>query len=91
MEQVLGLSCVWITLQVVPRITGLHAGTLLGFFVLYAATAMLNHTAYDIKLWFGFTYASGAHEMHHKLCNINYGQNFMLWDVLMGTYKSYKP
>lgn len=86
-EQVLGLSCVWITLHIVPAITGLHVYTLFVFFVLYAATAMLNHTAYDVK---GLGYSSGAHEMHHRLPNCNYGQNFMVWDMLMGTYRPYQ-
>eukprot|EP00656_Telonema_subtile_P007657 TRINITY_DN13598_c0_g1_i3.p1 TRINITY_DN13598_c0_g1~~TRINITY_DN13598_c0_g1_i3.p1 ORF type:complete len:312 (-),score=81.26 TRINITY_DN13598_c0_g1_i3:329-1264(-) len=90
MEQVIGLSCVWITLHVVPMLTGLHVAALGMFFVLYAATAMLNHTAYDINLWLGFKYSSGAHEMHHRLPSCNFGQNFMIWDVLMGTYRSYQ-
>jgi len=89
-EQVIGLSCVWVALHVVPSVTGLHVGALFAFFVLYAATAMLNHTAYDIKLWMGFSYSSGAHEMHHRLPHCNYGQNFMIWDVLMGTYRKYQ-
>merc|ERR1712166_95405 len=90
LEQVLGLTCVWITLHVVPSVTGLHVAALFAFFVLYAATAMLNHTAYDIKLWMGFSYSSGAHEMHHRIPHCNFGQNFMIWDVLMGTYRKYQ-
>lgn len=89
-EQVLGLSCVWITLHVVPAITGIHVYTLFVFFVLYAATAMLNHTAYDVKGLGAYGYSSGAHEMHHRLPNCNYGQNFMVWDMLMGTYRPYQ-
>jgi len=90
LEQLIGLSCVWITIQIVPVFTGLHVAAVGIFFVLYAATAILNHTAHDVKLWLGFGYSVRTHEMHHRLSNCNYGQNFMVWDYIMGTYKEYK-
>lgn len=89
MEQLLGLSCVWITMQVVPVFSGLHVVTIMVFFVMYAATPILNHHCYDVKLWLGFGYSVGSHEMHHRLFNVNYAQNFMFWDRIMGTYKDY--
>lgn len=89
-EQLLGLSCVWVAIQLVPLVTGLHVVTVAAFFVIYAATAVANHTAHDVNLWMGFKYEVRAHEMHHRYFSCNYGQNFMLWDHLMGTFKEYK-
>ena len=90
LEQVLGLSCLWATLQIVARLTGLHAATIVVHFTLYAALAMLNHTGCDVRVKLpGFEYTVGAHEMHHRQPNCNMAQYFMFWDKLMGTYKPY--
>ena len=90
LEQVLGLSCLWATLQIVARLTGLHAATIVVHFTLYAALAMLNHTGCDVRVKLpGFEYTVGAHEMHHRQPNCNMAQYFMFWDKLYGTYKEY--
>ncbi|KAJ8602280.1 hypothetical protein CTAYLR_007847 [Chrysophaeum taylorii] len=89
-EQVIGVTCLWLTLQLVSRLTSVHALTILVHFLLYAALALLNHTNYDVRFsFFGFEYAVGAHETHHRYPQTNMAQYFMIWDKLMGTYKPY--
>ena len=89
-EQVLGLSCLYGTLELVSRLTGVHALTILVHFLLYAVLALLNHTAYDVQFAFaGFEYTVRAHETHHRYPTTNLAQYFMIWDKLMGTYKPY--
>ena len=48
----------------------LHVAAVAAFFVLYAATAMLNHTAHDVKVKLPgvglLAYTVRAHEMHHR-------------------------
>lgn len=91
-EQFVGLGCVWGALLVVPRVTGLHAGTVFVYFSLYAALAMLNHMRYDVKFsWLGFKYTVRAHEMHHRFPRCNYAQYFMFYDKLLGTFRDYVP
>mmetsp|Transcript_22604 Transcript_22604/g.31606 ORF Transcript_22604/g.31606 Transcript_22604/m.31606 type:complete len:242 (-) Transcript_22604:2-727(-) len=66
-EQVIGMSCVWGALYLTASITGLHAITILVYFGIYAALAMLNHTRYDVTFsWLGFQYSVRCHEMHHR-------------------------
>jgi len=89
-EQIVGQACVFGAIYVTIAVTGLHVFTLLVWFVLYAATAMLNHTPYDVKLRLPFEYTVRAHEMHHRFVTCNYAQNFMLWDYLMGTFRNYQ-
>mmetsp|Transcript_28618 Transcript_28618/g.39928 ORF Transcript_28618/g.39928 Transcript_28618/m.39928 type:complete len:260 (-) Transcript_28618:239-1018(-) len=90
-EQVIGMGCVWCALYLTANITTLHAATILIYFGIYAALAMLNHTRYDVSFsWLGFQYSVRAHEMHHRFPKCNYAQYFMLWDKLLGTYRDYK-
>ena len=49
LEQVVGLSIVWATLQIVSRLCGVHALTMVVHFVAYAALALLNHTNMDVR------------------------------------------
>jgi len=89
-EQVLGLSCLYVTLMIVVRATGVHALTILVHFLLYAVLALLNHTDADVRFkFFRFEYSVRAHEMHHRYPNSNLAQYFMVWDKLMGTYRPY--
>jgi len=89
-EQVLGLSCLYVTLIIVAYITRVHALTILVHFLLYAVLALLNHTAFDVRFEFcGFEYTVRAHEMHHRYPTKNMAQYFMFWDKLYGTYKPY--
>lgn len=89
-EQVIGVSCLYASLVLVSKLTGLHALTIIVHFVIYAVLALLNHTNYDIRFWFfGFEYSVAAHEMHHRYPQTNLAQYFMVWDQLMGTYKPY--
>ena len=67
MEQVIGLSALWLTLYTISFIVGLHLATIVVHFGLYAAMALLNHTGQDVRFyWFGFEYSVAAHEMHHR-------------------------
>jgi len=89
-EQVIGLTCLWVTLRIVAKLVGLHALTIVTHFFLYAVLALLNHTNLDIHFdFFGFEYSVRAHEMHHRFPQSNLAQYFMVWDKLMGTYKPY--
>merc|ERR1712167_241815 len=59
-EQVLGLSCLYITLVIVGHTTSVHALTIFIHFILYAILALLNHTAYDVQFRFwGFSTRRG--------------------------------
>jgi sterol desaturase/sphingolipid hydroxylase (fatty acid hydroxylase superfamily) len=92
LEQLVGLGAVWATMQVVGRVCGLHAITILVHFVLYAALALLNHTNMDVSFRFlGFDYSVGAHEMHHRNPSCNMAQYWMGLDRLMGTWRAYTP
>lgn len=89
-EQVIGLSCLYLALRLVSKITGVHAVTILVHFVMYAVLALLNHTNYDVRFnFFGLEYSVGAHETHHRYPQTNMAQYFMAWDKLVGTYKPY--
>ena len=91
LEQVAGLSIVWITMHVVRMCVGLHVVTILLHFVLYAALALLNHTDMDVNFSFvGFDYSVGAHEMHHRNPECNMAQYWMGLDkYVLGTYRPY--
>eukprot|EP00808_Paulinella_micropora_P016065 g40943.t1 len=90
-EQLIGQSALWMALQIVSRLTGLHAVTIVVHFALYAVLALTNHTEWDLRFsGFGFSYTNGAHEMHHRNPDCNRAQYFMIWDKLMGTYEPYR-
>ena len=58
---------------------------------MYATTAVLNHTPYDVDLGvLGLGYTVRAHEMHHRYLKCNYAQNTMWFDVILGTFAEYK-
>ena len=91
LEQVLGLSIVWLTMHVVSLGLGLHVGTIVLHFVLYAALALMNHTDMDVSFQLlGFDYSVGAHEMHHRNPDCNMAQYWMGLDKwVLGTYRTY--
>lgn len=91
-EQLLGLSALWVSIKLCSRMPfGLHAVGIAAFFAVYACTAFLNHTDYDLQPgWLALGYTVRAHEMHHRFPNCNYAQNIMLWDKLFGTFEEYK-
>lgn len=89
-EQIAAQYLLWVTIQIVARITGLHVIAVFVHFVLYAALALLNHTPYDVEFnLLGFHYSVRAHEMHHRHPKCNMAQYFMFWDKLLGTYREY--
>mmetsp|Transcript_5828 Transcript_5828/g.10428 ORF Transcript_5828/g.10428 Transcript_5828/m.10428 type:complete len:284 (+) Transcript_5828:99-950(+) len=93
MEQVFGLGLMIIAVHLVVTYwpLGVHVAGVLGFLLVYAATAFLNHTPYDIKLgWLMLGYSVRAHEMHHRFPQTNYAQNTMVWDKLFGTFEEYR-
>ena len=45
-----------------------------------------QYIATDYILYWTF-YDSKAHDVHHRIPQSNYGQYFMLWDYLMGSYR----
>lgn len=90
LEQIGGLGCVWLTMQLLQPVFGYHFYTVFAFFAAYASLAILNHTPYDVELGFwGLKYNVKAHETHHRLLRCNYAQNTMVFDYLFGTYSAY--
>jgi sterol desaturase/sphingolipid hydroxylase (fatty acid hydroxylase superfamily) len=57
------------------------------FILIGGILASLNHTRYDVIL-FGI-YSVKVHDVHHRIPESNYGQYFMFWDWVMGTYRPY--
>ena len=48
--------------------------------------ASWNHTRFDMALpW--VMWDTKAHDEHHVIPTVNYGQYIMLWDRLLGTYQ----
>lgn len=91
-EQVIGLSIIYGSIVITTNIIGIHVLSLAVTFIFYAFVNVVNHTSYDIKLkymGFGFEYTVGAHEMHHRFFDCNYGKSCMWFDMLMGTYEPY--
>jgi len=75
-------------------IVPVHAIACISFLVLGGCLATLNHTRLDcafLRLPFVGVPIFGvrAHDTHHAVPNSNYGQYIMLWDWVMGTYKSH--
>jgi len=92
-EQFIGLSLVLTAFHITKLISpfGVHAVGIPVFLVLYAMTALLNHTQYDIGFGIlGLGYSVRAHEMHHRFPTCNYSQNTMIWDKLLGTFSEYR-
>jgi len=94
-EQVIGLACNWLAVNLVVRITGAHASAIIVYMAVFGVLALLNHTEFELNFNIlgmpGFRYSVGAHEMHHRNPKCNMAQSFMWWDRLMGTYKAYVP
>jgi sterol desaturase/sphingolipid hydroxylase (fatty acid hydroxylase superfamily) len=92
LEQVIGLSCVILTLRVVLQLwpPGVHVIGVAAFVMIYALCATLNHVEYDVRFPLLLGYAVRAHEMHHRIPQCNYAQNTMMWDRLFGTFNEYK-
>jgi len=66
-----------------------HIVTLLVFIIIGGIAASLNHTRFDVRLLHGL-YEVRAHDVHHRLPQTNYGQYIMLWDRVMGSFRSYE-
>ncbi len=78
--------------MVTSKLLGMHIGALVVAFIFYAFVNVVNHTPYDIAMRFfgvGFEYTVGAHEMHHRFFDCNFGKSCMWFDILMGTYEPY--
>jgi len=75
LEQLIGLSIVLSTFHILALFSpfGVHAVGVTIFFVLYAVTAFLNHTEYDVQFGImGLGYRVQAHEMHHRFPNCKF-------------------
>lgn len=57
------------------------------FILLGGFLASLNHTRFDISI--PGLYSVKVHDVHHRLVESNYGQYTMLWDLILGSYRSY--
>lgn len=95
-EHVMGVGCTWAALYLccmLPMWDGRpHALTVLLFFNMHAALAMLNHSPYNVQCHFFkfFHYSVGNHEMHHRKFTVNYGQYCMWYDHLVSTFAAYE-
>lgn len=94
LEQVVGLSSVWVgLLAAVYGPTGAHGVALFIFFNIHAALAMLNHSPYDVEFYLvpGLVkYSVANHEMHHRKFTVNYAQYCMWYDHLVQTFAPYE-
>eukprot|EP00439_Symbiodinium_sp_Y106_P051861 s3091_g6.t3 len=90
-EQLIAMFLWMCAVQITAHTVGLHAAALGTHLALMATGASLNHAGFDFEVrflgvdWF----STGAHEMHHRRPDRNFGQFTMLWDKLMGTYIPY--
>ena len=57
------------------------------FVVIGGVLASLNHTRFNVTA--GVAFDVKAHDQHHVIPTVNYGQYVMVWDRLMGTYKAH--
>lgn len=57
------------------------------------AASCFNHQRFDIKIpLFGTKinlYESKAHDLHHLIPSVNFGQYIQLWDWVFGTHRPY--
>jgi len=63
-----------------------HFLTVLFFLTVNAMLVILNHSRYDFT-FLGFD--SKAHDMHHRIPTVNFGQYLMIWDRVFNTFKPY--
>jgi len=61
------------------------------FLFLGGMLATLNHTRFDVTLRIGpvILYAAAAHDVHHRVPLVNYGNYIQFWDYVLGTYREY--
>jgi sterol desaturase/sphingolipid hydroxylase (fatty acid hydroxylase superfamily) len=84
---------IW-SMFLICRFTQMHVVG--GNLIMFAtnAASCFNHQRYDIKIPFFGTginlYESKAHDLHHRIPNVNYGQYIQLWDWVFGTHRPYK-
>jgi sterol desaturase/sphingolipid hydroxylase (fatty acid hydroxylase superfamily) len=64
-----------------------HVSAVAAFILLGGIAASLNHTRFDFRLP-GAIFSVADHDLHHHYITANYGQYTMLWDRILGTYKS---
>jgi sterol desaturase/sphingolipid hydroxylase (fatty acid hydroxylase superfamily) len=64
-----------------------HVITAALFVVIGGVLASLNHTRYDVVA--GALFDVKAHDEHHVIPTVNYGQYIMLWDHIFGTYRAH--
>ncbi|CAE7409567.1 Msmo1 [Symbiodinium natans] len=91
-EQLIAMT-LWMTaVHITAYTVGLHAAALGTHLAFMTTGASLNHAGYDFDIRFlGLDlYSTGAHEMHHRRPDKNFGQFTMLWDKMMGTYIPYE-
>mmetsp|Transcript_51411 Transcript_51411/g.160443 ORF Transcript_51411/g.160443 Transcript_51411/m.160443 type:complete len:158 (+) Transcript_51411:373-846(+) len=79
-EFIVGEYCHLLAIFIIPC----HAVVAAVFVVLGGILASLNHTRYDIAV--PLLFDTKAHDQHHVIPTVNYGQYTMLWDRVFGTY-----
>lgn len=71
---------------------GLSQEVLTLYFVVYSIKGFFQHSNVDVKLgWFNYLISGPElHRWHHsrtvRESNTNYGNNFIIWDILFGTF-----
>lgn len=90
LEQIMFMLIWWHVVKFVISVSGVHAVCIPLHITLMVVVACFNHTAIDLSFTvLGIDFSVRSHEMHHRKPDTNFGQVFMFWDRLMGTYVPY--
>ncbi|HQQ98190.1 MAG TPA: sterol desaturase family protein [Cyclobacteriaceae bacterium] len=75
---------------------GLHPSSLLIWFIFYIPVLVMHHSAFIMPTWFDRTFgmvivSPNFHKVHHhqlqEYTDSNYGQLFIFWDKMFGTFR----
>jgi len=86
-------KCLQFLFDVIPFIVlGVSQDVVMLYFVIYAINGFFQHSNIDVRLgWLNYIVSGPElHRWHHsktvKQSNNNYGNNFIVWDLIFGTY-----
>jgi len=71
-------------IYLLSRVMPVHVLSILGFILIGAAMAGLNHTRLDLGI--STLYQVKHHDAHHRFPNANFGQYVVVWDQLLGSF-----
>jgi sterol desaturase/sphingolipid hydroxylase (fatty acid hydroxylase superfamily) len=75
---------------VVSRVAPVNVFVAVGFVLIGAVLASLNHTRFDVRFPVAqFVFQSRYHDIHHWYPKANFCQYIVLWDYLFGWFLPY--